>query len=64
MVEELETKSKNALDFIKFRQSREINGIPTKFKGPFSEIIPAGDQNTTTIIAGRTGEGDLNCRLS
>ena len=63
-MDELETKSSNALEFIKFRQNRKINGIPTKFKGPFSEIIPAWDQNTTTIIAGRTGEGDSICRLS
>ena len=49
-------KSGNAMSFIKERQDRQLNGILTNFKN-FGRILPAWDVNTTTILAGKSGDG-------
>lgn len=50
----------DSLKFIVERQHSEFNGITTKFhrKG-FGEVIPAWDIATTTLFAGRSGEGNI-----
>lgn len=56
------TKSTDFFNYLKQRYEKDRNGIETKFhKEGFGRILPVWDRNTTTILAGRSGEGEQIC---